>query len=66
MNFGNRIKNERLKRNMSLRDVEVKTGITNTALRRYEKGQKGIEIQSLINLCLLYDVSADYLLGMKP
>ncbi len=37
-----------------------------TMYARYERGANELPIRHLISLCLLYHVSADYLLGLSP
>lgn len=37
-----------------------------TMYARYDRGANELPIRHLISLCLLYHVSADYLLGLSP
>ena len=40
-------------------------GTSQTMYARYERGANELPIRHLITLCRLYDVSADYLLGLS-
>ena len=40
-------------------------GTSQTMYARYERGANELPIRHLISLCKLYDVSADYLLGIS-
>ena len=40
-------------------------GTSQTMYARYERGANELPIHHLITLCALYNVSADYLLGLK-
>lgn len=62
--------NERLKllrkeKGVSQKDVAKEIGVTLSAYSNYEQGIREPSNQILINLCKYYNVSADYLLGLK-
>lgn len=62
--------NERLKllrkqKNVSQKVVAEAIGITLSAYSNYEQGIREPNIQIIIALCKYFDVSADYLLGLK-
>ena len=40
-------------------------GTSQTIYARYERGANELPIRHLISLCKLYDVSADYILGLS-
>ncbi|HIT05854.1 MAG TPA: helix-turn-helix transcriptional regulator [Candidatus Scybalocola faecipullorum] len=40
-------------------------GTSQTMYARYERGANELPIRHLISLCKLYDVSADYILGLS-
>lgn len=40
-------------------------GTSQTMYARYERGANELPLHHLINLCKLYNVSADYLLGLS-
>lgn len=62
--------NERLKllrkeKGVSQKVVAKEIGVTLSAYSNYEQGIREPSNQILINLCKYYNVSADYLLGLK-
>lgn len=62
--------NERLKllrnqKGVSQKIVAEKIGVTLSAYSNYEQGIREPNIEIIIALCKYYDVSADYLLGIK-
>lgn len=62
--------NERLKllrkqKSVSQRTVAEAIGVTLSAYSNYEQGIREPSLQTLINLCKYYEVSADYLLGIE-
>ena len=40
-------------------------GISRAALAYYEKGERGLDVETLYKLCSIYNVSIDYLFGLK-
>ena len=46
-------------------DISKVLGTTQQVYSRYEKGINEMPIRHLITLCRYYNVSADYLLGLK-
>ncbi len=62
-----------IKRIRDLREDNDKTqqqiadvlGISQTMYARYERGANELPIRHLINLCKYYNVSADYILGLR-
>lgn len=47
------------------REIAEYLGTTQQVYSRYEKGTNEIPIRHIIALCKYYNVSADYLLGLK-
>ena len=41
-------------------------GTSQTMYARYERGANELPIRHLVNLCRLYNLSADYFLGTEP
>lgn len=61
--FGEILKELRKERNMTLRDVEVSTGISNSYLSQIERGYRGIPtIKFLRRLAEVYHVSVNKLI----
>lgn len=63
MSLGERLKNEREKRNWSQMYVAKRVGITNAVLSNYERDIRDPDTETLKKLANLYEVSTDYLLG---
>jgi transcriptional regulator with XRE-family HTH domain len=61
--FSQRIKELRLSRNLSLKEVAKIIGMSLMAYAHYEYGDRQPSIETIVKLCDLYDVSADYLIG---
>lgn len=58
-----RLKELRVERKMSQRQVAEYLGISTRAYSHYEIGDREPSVSLLIKLCDLYDVTADYLIG---
>ena len=52
-------------RDLTQSDVAKLLGTTQQVYSRYEKGINEIPIRHIITLCKFYNVSADYILGIK-
>jgi len=63
--FGERIKRLRIEKGLMMKEVAEAVDITAPSITMYESGQRHPEYKTLIKLCKLFDVSADYLLGLS-
>lgn len=54
---------EREKRNLSKKEVAIQIGLLPDTYRKYEKGIREPDIETLIKLADYYKTSVDYLLG---
>lgn len=61
---GIRLKERRQQLNMTQRDVAKAIGVAQPVYQRFEKGIFECNYSQLFALCKLFDVSADYLLGL--
>lgn len=61
--FGEKIKELRLEKNMTCQAVASAVGLTKNAITNYETGIREPSLETLKSLCDLFDVSADYLIG---
>ncbi|MDE6029330.1 MAG: helix-turn-helix domain-containing protein [Clostridiales bacterium] len=61
---GIRLKELRQQLNMTQRDVAKALGVSQPVYQRFEKGIFECNYTQLVALCKLYDISADYLLGL--
>lgn len=60
-----RLKELRKERGLKLKDVAEAMGVTVRAISRYEEGTREPSVEMIIKFCKLYEVSADYLLGLE-
>lgn len=65
MEYHNRLKNARIDKDLSQREVAEKIGTTQQQIYKYENGLQKMTIERLKQFCELYEISADYILGMK-
>jgi len=62
---GNRMKDSRNAMGLTQEQVAKKLSMTQQQYSRFENGKFELNYSRLIEICELYDVSADYLLGLK-
>lgn len=63
MKFNENLKELRLAKGVSQRDVAIFLGLTQKAYCFYELGSREPSIQTILKLCDFFEVSADFLLG---
>lgn len=63
--MGEKLKQLRKVKNKTLKEVAKELGITLSAYSNYEQGIREPSYDVLKKICKYYDVSADYLLGIK-
>lgn len=63
--FAQRVKEQRKKRRMSQTELGEVLGLTHKSISTIESGLRGTTIEKLILLAKYFDVSTDYLLGLK-
>ena len=61
--FNERLKQERILRGYTQKQVADGIGVTYNAISQYESGTREPSIDLLIKLCDFLDTSADYLIG---
>lgn len=59
-----RLKELRIERGLKLKEVAERLNVTIRTISRYEDGTREPSVEFIIKFCKLYDVSADYLLGL--
>lgn len=64
MKFNERLKMVRLESGKTQKDVYLQLGISPNGYASYEQGRTEPNVDTLIKLCKIFDVSADYLLGL--
>lgn len=62
---GRRLRESRKDAGYSQKQVAEILGMVQPAYARYELGTIELDYQKLVALCKLYDVSSDYILGLK-
>ncbi|MBQ8309165.1 MAG: helix-turn-helix transcriptional regulator [Clostridia bacterium] len=65
MKFCERLKMIRQESNMTQKDVYTQLNISQNGYASYEQGRTEPNINTLIKLCKIFDVSSDYLLGLE-
>lgn len=62
--FNERLKELRIEKGYSQKNIALKLDVSVTCYAGYEQGYRQPDLKMLIKICLLFEVSADYLLGM--
>ena len=65
MYFYKRLKDLREDNDKTQKEIADLLGTSQTMYARYERGANELPIHHLITLCNYYNVSADYILGIK-
>ena len=60
-----RLKELRIDKNLTQADLAKELGITQTALGKWELGQRTPNADMIIAICRYFKVSADYLIGLE-
>ena len=60
-----KIKQLSIKYGYSIKELAEKLGVSARTYSNYEKGESKIPIKHLISICLFYNISADYILGLE-
>lgn len=63
--FSRRIKELRLEKGLTLKQVSEAIGVTLRAVYNYEAGIREPSFDTLCKLCRFFEVSSDYLLGLS-
>ena len=61
----NRIKQLREEKQMKQKELAVLLNCADNAVSYYESGQRGLSIELIADLCEIFGVTADYLLGLS-
>ena len=65
MDYIDRIKNAREEKGISQRQFSKMLGLGETTYSPYERRQRKMDVDMLIKICKLLDLSADEILGLK-
>ena len=63
--FGNRLKNLRLRKHMTQSDLAERLGVTKSVISAYETGLMMPSYDILIKISRIFRVTTDYLLGLE-
>ncbi len=63
--FPERLKELRIEKDLSQKQLAKLTGFTQPSIGRWEKGTQIPNIETLISFALFFKVSSDYLLGLE-
>lgn len=63
--FAEKLKEIRVLSGYSQKEASLLLGLSKHAFYNYEKGIREPSFETLIKICKLFDVSADYLLGLE-
>ena len=63
-NLGKKLKERRNQLGWTQRQVAEKLGVAQPVYQRFEKGTFECSYEQLREICILFDLSADYLLGL--
>ncbi len=61
----NRLKQLRIDKGLTIKEVSSVLGITVSAYAHYEQGRREPSISIIVEICKFFEVSADYLLGLS-
>ena len=65
MEFNEKIKNLRIEKGLKQKEVAKILGVSETCYAGYEQGYREPDFKILKKLVVIFDVSADYLLGVE-
>lgn len=63
--LGKRLKELRLERGLTQKELSLALGLNAVTYLHYEKGQREPPLSFLVDISKFFDVSVDYLLGLK-
>ena len=63
--FGMRLRSLRLERRLTQQQLADKLGVVKASVSSYEQNANHPSLEVLIRLCVIFDVSADFLLGLS-
>lgn len=61
--FSKRLKELRSACGISQKEIAQKLGITRSTYANYEQGIREPDLETLKNICILFDCTSDYLIG---
>ena len=64
-NLGLKLKELRVERGLTLKQVADAVGLTRNAIANYEADIRDPSLDTLKELCIFFEVSSDYLIGLS-
>jgi transcriptional regulator with XRE-family HTH domain len=64
-NFGQRLKDLRTEKNLSMKQLGNIIGVSDMAIHRWENNKADVLSESVIKLAKFFGVTTDYLLGLE-
>jgi len=65
MIINKRLKELRSEKGLTQKEVAGQLGISTTCYSGYEQGYREPDLKTLIKICRFFEISSDYLLGLK-
>ena len=62
----NRIKELRIRNGWRQEDLAEKLSTKRQTVARYETGERGLDVKTILRLCDIFECSSDYLLNRSP
>ena len=62
--YGEKLKTARKNAKLTLEQVAQIMNTTHATISRYENEKRKIEIETLKQFCIIYNISADYIIGL--
>lgn len=62
---GKRLKESRKAKNLTQKEVSKNLGIVLQQYQTYESGRYQLDYEKIVKVCILLDITADYLLGLS-
>ena len=63
--FAERLKELRIEEHLSQSELARRTGLTQTAIGKWEQNKRTPSVEALYVLCQYFKVTADYLIGLE-
>ena len=64
-NFTEKLKDARTEKGLSQQQVAEAIGVTRSAYSNYEQGIREPDLNTLKKICMFFNISSDYLLGIE-
>ncbi|WP_124098328.1 helix-turn-helix transcriptional regulator [Ruminococcus sp. Marseille-P6503] len=62
---GERLKKVRIQKGIKISEIANELGISERAYRNYESNERDLSTMTLLKICLYFDISSEYILGIS-